>query len=118
MHSFNVILLKAINQLCDENKSCLVSPYDILSFLPPKKAVDLETLESNLIELSDDGYIEIICSERKGEKMYVISVTEKSFKQKKELMAKRKDVYWKVLLAFIGALCTFIFGLILRAIAG
>lgn len=109
-------VMTAIYSLCDGTDGCLVSPLDILSVLPAKHKITKEKLEDILYALKCDGYFDIIQSERKGEKMYVINLKESGFAFKREAKQKQRDITFKIFLAFIGALATFIFGLILRGI--
>ena len=75
-------------------------------------------LDDVLFGLHCDGYFDMITSERKGEKMYVITLKESGFAFKRTAKQRRRDVTFKILLALIGAVATFIFGLILRSIFG
>ncbi len=111
-------VMAAIYSLCDGTEGCLVSPLDILSILPAKHRYTTEKLEDILYALKCDGYFDIISSERKGEKMYVINLKESGFAFKRTAKQKQRDVTFKIFLAFIGALATFIFGVILKRLFG
>ena len=111
-------VMAAVYSLCDGTEGCLVSPLDILSILPSKHHYTTERLEDILQALKCDGYFDIIYSERKGEKMYVISLKESGFAFKRTAKQKQRDVTFKIFLAFIGALATFIFGVILKRLFG
>lgn len=109
-------VMGAVYSLCDGTDGCLVSPVDILSILPAKRKINQEKLEDILEALKCDGYFDLIYSERKGEKMYVISLKENGLAYKRTAKQKQRDITYKIFLAFVGALATFIFGLILKAI--
>ena len=109
-------VMRAVYSLCDGTDGCLVSPLDILSLLPVKRRYTREKLENILNDLQSDGYFDIINSERKGEKMYVINLKESGFAYKRESKKARKEIGFKILLGFVGAVATFIFGLILKGI--
>ena len=109
-------VMRAVYCLCDGTDGCLVSPLDIMSILPANKKYSVERLDDALNALHTDGYLDVILSERKGEKMYVISLKESGLAFKRQAKQKRQDVINKILLAFVGAVATFIFGLILKAI--
>lgn len=111
-------VMAAVYSLCDGTEGCLVSPLDILSILPSKHRYTPERLEEILQALKCDGYFDLIPSERKGEKMYVINLKESGFAYKRTAKQKQRDIYFKIFLAFIGALATFVFGLILKGIFG
>lgn len=109
-------VMAAVYSLCDGTGSCLVSPIDILSILPSKRRYGTEKLEDILNALKCDGYFDVIASERKGEKMYVINLKESGFAYKRTAKQRQRDVAFKIFLAFIGAAATFIFGLILKSL--
>ena len=108
------MVMAAIYSLCDGTEGCLVPPIDILSILPSRHKLNPQTLENILNALVLDGYFDLIHSERKGEKMYVINLKESGFAYKRTAKQRQRDISFKIFLAFIGALATFIFGLILK----
>lgn len=110
-------IMAAVYSLCDGTEGCLVSQRDILAVLPEKK-VKAEELDGLLDALRRDGYFDLISSERKGEKMYVITLKESGFAWKRASKQKQRDLSFKIFTAFLGALATFLFGLILKALAG
>lgn len=111
-------VMSAVYLLCDGTDGCLVSPLDILSVLPAKRKYSPERLEGILHDLSCDGYFDLITSERKGEKMYVINLRESGFNYKRNAKQKQRDIAFRIMLAFIGAAATFFFGLIIKGIFG
>lgn len=111
-------VMSAVYSLCDGTDSCLVSPLDILSVLPAKRKYSIEKIDGILFDLQCDGYFDLITSERKGEKMYVISLKENGFAFRRNAKQRRRDIAFRIMLAFVGAAATFIFGLILRGIFG
>ena len=111
-------VMGAVFALCDGTEGCLISPLDILSILPSNRRYNPEKVDDILHALKCDGYFDLIASERKGEKMYVIQLKESGFAYKRAAKQRRRDVTFKIFLAFVGALATFIFGLILKAIFG
>lgn len=110
------LVMSAVYSLCDGTEGCLVSPVDILSVMPAKHKISYDKLEEILNALKCDGYFDLIPSERKGEKMYVINLKENGFAYKRTAKQRQRDIAFKILLAFIGAFATFIFGIILKGI--
>ena len=110
--------MSAVFSLCDGTEGCLVSPYEILSLLPSRHKITPDVLDDILNALKCDGYFDLIESERKGEKMYVINLKENGFAYKRCAKQRQRDIMYKIMLAFIGAVTTFIFGLLLKAIFG
>lgn len=111
-------VMSAVYDLCDGTESCLVSHLDIMSVLPAKRRYSEDRLEEILLNLKNDGYFDLISSERKGEKMYVINLKESGFSFKRQKNQHKRDVGFKIFLALIGAVATFIFGIILKAMFG
>lgn len=111
-------VMSAVYSLCDGTESCLVSPLEILSLLPAKRKYNPEKVDGILHDLMRDGYFDLITSERKGEKMYVINLRDIGFAFKRSAKQRQRDVAFRIMLAFIGAATTFIFGLILKGIFG
>lgn len=109
-------VMRAVYCLCDGTDGCLISPLDIMSILPVNRKYSQERLDDALNALQTDGYLDVISSERKGEKMYVISLKENGLAYKRHEKQRRRDVLYKIFLAMVGAIATFIFGLILKAI--
>lgn len=111
-------VMSAVYSLCDGTDGCLVSPLDILSLLPSGRKFTPDKIDGILNDLKSDGYFDLIISERKGEKMYVINLKENGFAYKRIARQRRRDVVFRIGLAFIGAAATFVFGLILKGIFG
>ncbi len=109
-------VMGAVYCLCDGTDGCLISPLDIISILPARRRYSTERVDDALNALKLDGYLDVISSERKGEKMYVISLKESGRAYKRSLKQRRQDVLFKIFLALIGATATFVFGLILKAV--
>ena len=85
-------IMRAVYDLCDGTDGCLVSPVDILCLLPPKRKYDIPKIDSVLHDLSYDGYFDIITSERKGEKMYVINLKESGMSYKRMIRQRQRDI--------------------------
>lgn len=109
-------VMNAVFCLCDGTDGCLISPLDIMSVLPARRRYTAEKVENALQELKSEGYLDLISSERKGEKMYVISLKESGQTFKSGARQKRQELLNRIFMAFVGALATFIFGLILKAV--
>ena len=109
-------IMNAIYTLCHEKGVCLLSPSEILAVLPPKKKYTEEQLEGILNELALDDYFELLSSERKGEKMYVISLRANGYAFKRGYVQMRRDAAVKIFWAVASAVVAFLVGLILKRI--
>ncbi len=116
LNRYEHAVMSAVYCLCDGTDGCLISPLDIISILPAGRRYSLERVEDALNALKLDGYLDVISSERKGEKMYVISLKESGMNYKRNAIRRRQDVLYKIFLALVGATTTFVFGLILKLV--
>ena len=67
-------------------------------------------------ELALDNYFELLSSERKGEKMYVISLRANGYAYKRYYVQMRRDFAVKLLWAVASAVVAFLVGLLLKRI--
>ncbi len=118
LSKFENEIMNAVYSLCDGTDGCLISAAEILSVLPRGKKFNAGCVDEALANLNGDGYFDLITSKRCGEKMYVITLKESGLNFRREKKQRARDVMFKIALAFIGALATFIFGIILKALSG
>ncbi len=111
-------VMNAVYSLCDGTDGCLVSATEIISILPPRKKFTPDGIDEALSALHSDGYFDLITSSRMGEKMYVINLNESGLNFRRERRQRQRDAAFRIALAFLGAVATFVFGLILKAITG
>ena len=109
-------VMNAVYTLCHEKGVCLISPAELLALLPVRKYYTEEKLEELLSQLALDDYFELLSSERKGEKMYVLSLRTKGQAYRRCSLQQRRDVAAKMLLAVVSAVVAFVVGLILKRI--
>ena len=110
--------MNAVYELCDGTDTRLNCP-SVITLPPPKKGAFTEAgRAAKPVALHGEGYFDLITSERKGERMYVITLKESGYAFRRSQKQRRRDIWFKIALAFVGALAPFIFGLILRSIFG
>ncbi len=109
-------VMNAVYEMCDGKESCLVSPLEIMSILPKKRKYTPEEVEKILRSLELDDYFDLIESDRKGEKMYVITLHANGLAYPRTRLQMRRDIAFKVGLSVAGAVITFVVGRILVAI--
>ncbi len=109
-------LMNAVYTLCHEKGVCLISPTELLALLPPRRKWTEERVEKLLGELALDEYFELLSSERKGEKMYVISLRANGYAFKRYFAQMRRDAAVKIFWAVTSAVVAFLVGLILKRI--
>ncbi len=109
-------VMDRVYSLCHEKGICLISPAELLSMLPLRKRYTEEGLEGILNELALDGYFELLSSERKGEKMYVISLRANGYAFKRSFAQMRRDAAVKIFWAVASAVVAFLVGVLLKRI--
>ena len=90
-------VMNAVYSLCHEKGICLVSPTELMAMLPTRKKMTLEKLEDLLNQLALDQYFELLSSERKGEKMYVISLRANGYAYKRCSLQQKRNIAVKML---------------------
>ena len=109
-------VMNAVYSLCREKGICLISPAELIDLLPPRRKYTEERLETILGELALDDYFELLSSERKGEKMYVISLRASGYAFKRCSMQMRRTAALKFVWAIASAVVAFLVGLLLKRI--
>lgn len=109
-------IMNTVYELCHEKGVCLVSPAELLTMLPKRKRYTEQQLEKILGELAMDNYFELLSSERKGEKMYVISLRASGYAFKRYFAQMKRDAAVKMLWAVASAVVAFLVGMILKRI--
>ena len=109
-------VMNAVYTLCHEKGVCLISPAELIALLPARKHYTEEGLDELLSQLALDDYFELLSSERKGEKMYVLSLRTKGQAYRRCSLQQRRNVAVKMFLAVVSAVVAFVVGLILKRI--
>ncbi len=111
-------VMNAVYDLSGGKERFLLSPYELTAVLPAKRKYDEESLERALRSLSLDGYFDFIQSDRKGEKTYVIQMREAGLCYRRRDYQRKRGLVFRILVAALGAVVTFLVGILLRAIFG
>ncbi len=109
-------VMRAVYSLCREKGVCLISPTELLSLLPARKNYTEEGVDGILTALSMDDYFELLSSERKGEKMYVISLRQNGYAFERYAAQARREIGGKIFWAVASAVVAFLVGFILKRI--
>lgn len=116
LNSREVEIMNTVYSLCHEKGICLISPTELLALLPPRKKYTEEQVDKILSNLALDDYFELLSSERKGEKMYVISLRANGYAFKRAYVQMRRDFAGKLLWAVASAVVAFLVGWVLKKI--
>ena len=107
-------VMNAVYALCHDKGLCLVSPAELLAMLPARKKYTEEQLERILSALALDDYFELLSSERKGEKTYVISLHTSGYAYKRCTQQRKRDLAMKFAWAIASAVIAFLVVWILK----
>jgi hypothetical protein len=107
-------VMDVVYRMCGGRGICLVSPLELLEMLSPKMKCTEEQLEGLLNALSLDEYFQLLSSERKGEKMYVISLRANGYAYKRNATQNKRNMALKLGWAIASAVIAFIVGVILK----
>lgn len=109
-------VMNAVYELSGGKERFLVAPYELRAVLPAKGKYDEATLLRVLHSLELDGYFEMVESERKGEPIYVVHMREAGLSYRRQDYQRKRGVCFRFALAALGAVVTFVVGVLLRLI--
>lgn len=109
-------VMNAVFTLSAGRERFLAAPYDLLALLPPRMRFDEQKLERVLGDLGLDGYFEMVLSDRKGERMYVLHLTARGMGYRRQDSQRRRSVWFRWGVAAVGAVITALIGILIRTI--
>ena len=115
MDSVKKKILIFLTRLCKERQSVLISPADLLNNLSVND-LGQDALEKKVVELSDEGYYDLVYSDRRGEKVYCITLLEKGKSYFRKEKIERQNLVKRLFLTIGFAVVSFLVGVILKKI--
>ena len=109
-------IMHAIFSLMNGKQSCLITPDDILSIAGVRGEVNYKMLDGILQSLEFDDYFDMIISDRKGEKVYCITLHGKGQGYVRQKTIIKRNLSYKLVITVIFALISFLITLLLKAI--
>ncbi len=109
-------VLESVLSFAGKKTRVLVSAEELLASLPVKRGYDGEKLEERLAGLERDGYFILTRTDRKGEKMYVFELLDEGLNYVRTGKQLERRVWFKVGLAALGAVVTFVVGMVLKSV--
>ena len=107
-------VMKRVYTLCQERGICLVTAAELLSGIKHGERWTESDLEKTLLDLKADKYFDLLYSERKGEKTYVITLHEEGFAYPRMELQLRRDFALKMAWAAMSAGVAFLVGVLLK----
>lgn len=108
-------VMSVILDECKGKDSFLISPVDFLQLLCVKGMTHLE-LEKVLEGLCQDGYLDLVYSDRHGERVYCIALLQKGRGYKRNGEQIKRNLIYKLAVTVVFAVLSFVIGIILKAI--
>ena len=109
---------KVMSVLFNESKdksAYLISQADLLK-MSGLETLTISGLDKVVKDLSVDGYFDLVYSDRRGETVYCITLTEKGKGYERNAKLIKRNLIYKLIVTISFALLSFVFGLILKAI--
>jgi hypothetical protein len=100
---------------CKQRSALLISPLDLIK-ISGEKGLTESKLDRIMNDLFMDGYFDLIYSDRHGERVYCVTLTEKGKGYSRGKKVMRRNLLFRLCLTVGLALLSFIIGLILKAI--
>ena len=107
-------VMNAVYELSGGKERFILAPYELNAALPARDKYDEAALGRLLRSLALDGYFEMIESERKGEPVYVIQMREAGLSYRRQDYQRKRGIMYRFGVAALGAVVTFLVGLLLR----
>ena len=111
-------VMGAVFRLSEGKERFLAAPYELLALLSPRLKFDEEKLCRVLRSLELDGYFELIESDRKGERVFVIIMHDagRSFKRSDAL--RRRRMYYKIAVTLLCGALSALVGILVKSLLG
>ena len=100
---------------CINKSALLISPTD-LNKMVGINGLSVSKLEKTVTDLNSDGYFNLVYSDRRGERVYCIELTEKGKGYLRSSKVFKRNLIFRFSLTVVLALLSFLIGLILKAV--
>lgn len=110
--------MSAVFQLSEGKERFLVSPYEIIAVLPPRMNFDEEKLSRTLRSLELDGYFELIESDRKGERVFVVHMREAGLSFRRSDAVRKRRIYYKIAVTLLCGVLSALVGILVKSLLG
>lgn len=106
--------MSVLYEECFEKRAALVSPHDLIK----KAGGELTVSEAEKIvkDLASDGYVDFVYSDRRGETIFCVSLTEKGKGFPRSVKMLKRNLIFRLGLTAFFAVLSFLIGIALRAI--
>ena len=98
-----------------DKNALLISPTD-LTRLAGDKTLTKRKVERLVEDLCSDGYFDLVYSDRRGERVYCVTLTKKGKGYLRDIKMFKRNLVTRFILSVAFAVLSFLIGLILRAL--
>ena len=110
--------MSAVFQLSEGKERFIVAPYEVLAVLSPRLKFDEEKLCTTLHSLELDGYFELVESDRKGERVFVVLMKEKGLAFQRSDAQRRRKMYIKIAVTLLCGALSALVGILVKSLLG
>lgn len=107
-------VMSVIYNQCTSRKALLIEPENLLALLDVN--LSLDKIDKIVNDLNTDGYFDLVYTERHGQKVYCIVLTEKGKAFKRNSKIIKRNLIYKLIITLVFAVISFIIGVVLRAV--
>ena len=100
---------------CKERSALLITPVDLIKIIGDK-TLSQTRLEKIMKDLFMDGYFDLVYSDRHGETVYCVTLTEKGKGYMRKRKITKRNIIFRIFFTVGLALLSFVIGLILKAV--
>lgn len=111
-------VMGAVFRLSEGKERFLVSPCELLAVLPPRLSFDEDKLFCAMRSLELDGYFELIESERKGERVFVVHMREAGRSYLRNDAVRRRRMYYKIAVTVLCGILSALVGILVKSLLG
>lgn len=109
-------VMGAVFRLSGGKERFLVSLYEIIAILPPRASYGEEQVERTLRALELDGYFELIESDRKGERVFVVHMKEAGLSYRRNDSLMRRRLVFKLLVTLACGVLSALVGIVVKSL--
>lgn len=107
-----VIYTKAI----EKEGVCLVNQVELLAAIPYKMEFHYTELDPAMKSLSNEGYFEVIETQKHGDKYYCITLQQAGYDFSRQIASEKRAIQLKIILTVGGVIAAFFLKRIIEAI--
>ena len=108
-------VLTSLIKVCNQKGAILISPIDLLKIVGVEN-LTLSQLEKIIEDLRLDGYFDLVYSDRRGEKVFCITLYEKGKGYIRSESIEKRNLIKRLTLTIGFAILSFLVGIILKKI--